>query len=703
MDRHKRFHAVRKLFRQREAALFGVALATGLFLTLAGLNPWVMAFVEQTEWHHADNLHLSGRLAHPAEDIVLLGIDDASLTLDSLWPEEISGSTALQEMQEGWPWSREVWALAIDRLVAAGAKSVVLDFTFGIPSTEEADTALREAVLRHVDHVVLGADHQERSSDNQEFTVGMVMPAAEVVPTSALQDTLIGHLNFWVDHGAVVRTQRPRWSLSGLESSDPVPSLAMAIHLQQGGDADVAGINEEPYFRFSHPHAFSPISFHKIFVPDLWKQNFDDGAFFKDKTVYIGVTARHFQDFVETPVGRLIGVQAHAHALNALRRGDWLTVAPVNLRWSVLWVAVLLAWVLVATLRRPLWTLVIMVLFCWVLFIAQRMLFNHGALIFPMLLPTLAWCVTVLFCLGYDFVLEKRRLRVFSRYFSPDMATELARNPAPYLHALVGTNRMITLLFSDVRGFTTLSETHPAEVLVPQLNQYLNRMVGIVFEQRGSIDKFIGDAVMAVWGRLREQADARQLAEDAADGLESALRMREALRELNLEWKERGLPELAFGIGLHLGEAIVGNIGSDTRMEFTAIGDSVNQASRLEGLTKIYGTDLLVSQIIRDSARDRYVFRTVDWVRVVGKNKPLEIFTVLSRADVDPPPGLAAWEEGVQEYRAGNFAAALKRVEEAAAQGLKDTITDIYRKRCRDLIDHPPDPSWDGIFTAESK
>jgi len=703
MDRYTRFQAVRKLFRQREAALFGVALATGLFLTLAGLNPWVMAFVEQKEWQHADNIHLSGQLAPAAEDIVLLGIDDASLTLDSLWPEEISGSTALRRMQEGWPWSREVWALAIDRLVAAGARSVVLDFTFGIPSTEEADTALRGAVLRHTDHVVLGADHQERSSGNRDITVGMVMPAAEVVPTSALHDMSIGHLNFWVDHGAVVRTQRPRWSLSGLESSDPVPSLAMAIHLQQGGDAEIAGINEEPYFRFSHPDAFSPISFHKIFVPDLWKHNFEDGAFFKDKTVFIGVTARHFQDFVETPVGRLIGVQTHAHALNSLRQGDWLTVAPANLRLTVLWLAVLLAWILVATLRRPLWTLVIMFLFCWLLFVAQRMLFNHGALIFPMLMPTLAWCVAVLFCLGYDFVLEKRRLRVFSRYFSPDMATELARNPAPYLHALVGTNRMITLLFSDVRGFTSLSETHPAEPLVAQLNQYLNRMVGIVFEHRGSIDKFIGDAVMAVWGRLREQADAHQLAEDAADGLESALRMREALRELNLEWKERGLPELAFGIGLHLGEAIVGNIGSDTRMEFTAIGDSVNQASRLEGLTKIYGTDLLVSQIIRDSAPDRYVFRTVDRVRVVGKSKSLEIFTVLSRADVEPSPGLAAWEEGVLEYRAGNFTAALKRVEEAAALGLQDTITDIYRKRCRDLLDHPPDASWDGIFTAQSK
>jgi adenylate cyclase len=703
MDFSSRFQAFRKLFRQREAALCGVALVTGLFLTLAGLNPWVRAFVEQAEWRHADRIHLSGRLSPADEDIVLLGIDDASLTLDSLWPEEIAGSPALRRMQEGWPWSREVWALAIDRLVAAGAKSVVLDFTFGIPSTEEADTALREAVRLHVDHVVLGADHQERPGGNGGLTVGMVMPAAEVVPTSALRDVSIGHLNFWVDPGAVVRTQRPRWSLSGLDSSDPVPSLAMAIHLQQGGDAQVVGVNDEPYFRFSHPQAFSPVSFHKIFVPDLWEHNFDDGAFFKDKTVFIGVTARHFQDFVQTPVGRLIGVQTHAHALNALQRGDWLTLAPANLRLAVFWLVVLLAWILVATLRRPLWTLVIMFLFCWILFAAQRMLFNHAALMFPMLEPTLGWCVTVLFCLGYDFVLEKRRLRVFSRYFSPDMATELARNPAPYLHALVGTNRKITLLFSDVRGFTSLSETHPAEAMVAQLNQYLNRMVHIVFDHRGSIDKFIGDAIMAVWGRLRERADEQQLAEDAADGIESALCMREALRELNLEWKERGWPELAFGIGLHLGEAIVGNIGSDTRMEFTAIGDSVNEASRLEGLTKIYGTDLLVSQIIRDSARELYVFRTVDWVRVVGKTKSLEIFTVLSRAGVEPPSGLAAWEEAITEYRAGNFAASLKRFEEAATLGLNDNITDLYRNRCRDLMDHPPGTSWDGVFTAPSK
>jgi adenylate cyclase len=680
-----------------------VALLTGGFLTLALLNPWVNAFVELAEWEHMDRVHLTGRLAHAEEDIVVLGIDDASLTLDSLWPEDIAESKALQQMKEGWPWSREVWALAIERLVAAGAKSVVLDFTFGTPSTEEADAALREALLRHVDHVVLGADHQDRSRDGRDITIGMVMPTVEVVPLSAQPQVAIGHLNFWEDQGAVVRTQRPRWSLSGLASSDAMPSLAMAILLQQGGDADATAVNDEPYFRFSHPQAFSPISFHEIFVEPLWRNNFDEGAFFKGKTVFIGVTARHFQDFVETPVGRLIGVQTHAHALNALRQGDWLTVAPASLRWTVLWMAVLLAWALVAFLRRPLWTLGITVLFCWGLFALQRMLFNAHALVLPMLLPTFAWCLTVLFCLGYDFVLEKRRLRVFSRYFSPDMANALARNPAPYLHALVGTNRVITLLFSDVRGFTRLSETHPAETLVAQLNEYLNRMVHIVFDHRGSIDKFIGDAVMAVWGRLREQADASQLAEDATDGIESALCMREALRELNLAWKERGLPELAFGIGLHLGEAIVGNIGSDTRMEFTAIGDTVNEASRLEGLTKFYGTDLLVSQAIRNPSQALYVFRSVDWVRVVGKNKPLEIFTVVSRANVEPPPWLAAWEEGVTTYRAGNFSGALPLFEQAASLGLDDNLTVIYRKRCLDLIEHPPDSSWDGIFNALSK
>jgi adenylate cyclase len=695
--------SLRKLFRQREVVLFAVALSTGLCLTLAALNPWVAAFVELEEWQHTDRVHLSGKLAEPAGDIVLLGIDDASLTLDSLWPEDISESTALQRMKEGWPWSREVWALAIERLVAAGAKSVVLDFTFGIPSTAEADTAFRETILRHVDHVVLGADHQERSNAGQHSTLGMVMPCVEVVPVSARGQVSIGHLNFWKETGDVVRTQKPRWSLSAVESSDAVPSLALAILLQHGGGADDLDINEERYFRFGHPQAFSPISFHEIFVETLWENNFDGGAFFKGKTVFIGVTARHFQDFVETPVGRVIGVQAHAHAFNALRRGDWLGVASPGLRWTIVWICVLLAWVLVATVRRPLVTLGIMVLFCFGLFAVQRMSFNHRALILPMLLPTLAWCGTVLFCLGYDFVLEKQRRRVLLRYFSPDMATELARNPAPYLHALGGTRRVITILFSDVRGFTSLSETHPAEALVAQLNQYLNRMVQIVFAQRGSIDKFIGDAVMAVWGRLRERADAAQLAEDAANSIETALCMREALRELNRDWKERGLPELAFGIGLHQGPAIVGNIGSETRMEFTAIGDSVNEASRLEGLTKFYGTDLLVSQVLREPAQSLYVFRSVDVVRVLGKTSALEISTVIGRAGDEAPPGLAAYEEGVSAFRAGRFAEALVCFDRAADAGLDDKLTHIHRERCRDLIEHPPGPSWDGVFTATTK
>jgi adenylate cyclase len=138
-------------------------------------------------------------------------------------------------------------------------------------------------------------------------------------------------------------------------------------------------------------------------------------------------------------------------------------------------------------------------------------------------------------------------------------------------------------------------------------------------------------------------------------------------------------------------------------MEFTAIGDSVNEASRLEGLTKIYGTEVLLSQVLRKPARALYVFRSVDVVRVVGKTKALEVFSVIGRAGIDAPPGLAEYEQGVSAFRAGRFAEALVCFDRAADAGLNDKLTHIHRERCRDLIEHPPGPSWDGVFTATTK
>jgi adenylate cyclase len=247
-----------------------------------------------------------------------------------------------------------------------------------------------------------------------------------------------------------------------------------------------------------------------------------------------------------------------------------------------------------------------------------------------------------------------------------------------------------------------MSEKLTAKDMVVQLNEYFEQMVSIVFGQRGAVDKFIGDAMMAVWGRFRDNPSERDLADDACRAVASALAMRTALTQLNASWHSRDMTELAIGIGIHQGEAVVGEIGSRERAELTAIGDSVNLASRLEGATKEYGVDLLVSDAVQRRLGDRFVCRTADLVRVKGKTKPVEVFAVLGDRDSPAPHGLAAYEEAMHHYREGRFAEARRHFGQAATDGLDDHLTRTFVKRCTDLLATPPE-HWDGVFTMTKK
>jgi adenylate cyclase len=400
-------------------------------------------------------------------------------------------------------------------------------------------------------------------------------------------------------------------------------------------------------------------------------------------------------------------VQVHAHTLAAFRHGHLLTEITEKYILGIAIVGILGILLFIARFRRPaigiaaLFGIVALALFL------QVQAFNRNALVIAMLLPAAGSALAGFLSLGYDYMHERRqreRLRAaITGYFSPDMEQQILRQPASYFQTLRGTHRHITLLFSDLRGFTSLSEKLPAEQLVLQLNEYLDRMVQTVFETNGSIDKFIGDAVMAVWGRLRDNATETDLTTDARAAATTALRMREELTDLNRIWATRGIEPLAVGIGLHQGEAVVGDMGSQLKKEFTAIGDSVNTAARLESATKQYGVDLLISDSLRARLGPDFLCRTTDLVKVKGKNEPVAVFTLLGKTASTPPPaGLADFETGIQLYRTGDFTTAITAFQKAATAGLNDTLTTTYLQRCQDLIDHPPE-TWDGTYTLKSK
>jgi adenylate cyclase len=298
---------------------------------------------------------------------------------------------------------------------------------------------------------------------------------------------------------------------------------------------------------------------------------------------------------------------------------------------------------------------------------------------------------------------EKRRIRrTLERYVSRDVVKELLDNPQTYFNALGGVRKPVTILFSDVRGFTTLTENADSAALVKQLNEYFEEMVSLVFAHQGSLDKFIGDAVMAVWGNIVSHGAAR----DAHNAVATALAMKRSLKKLNEDWKARGMLELAFGIGLNHGEVIVGNLGSSEKMELTVIGDSVNLASRLEGLTKEYHLDLLLGESMAKLVGDQYILRLVDCVQVKGKTKPVDVYTVMGEGagqTVSLPLWLARYEEGVRLYRSRKFQEAAALFEECHRRDPEDYLSEMYLKRCAALIETPPDESWNGVFVMTKK
>ena len=260
-------------------------------------------------------------------------------------------------------------------------------------------------------------------------------------------------------------------------------------------------------------------------------------------------------------------------------------------------------------------------------------------------------------------------------------------------------------MFTDVRGFTSMSENMTPQQVVTQLNQYLSRMVACVFQNRGLVDKFIGDAVMALWGSASDQGSVVNRRQNAIQAVTAALDMRQALRELNAGWRREGIGELQFGMGIHQGEVIVGNIGSEApyeKMDLTVIGDAVNLASRLESITKQYGVDLIVSESVHTHIQDRFVCRTADLVAVKGKSQPVEVFSVVGPLGADNPAGLAEFEQGVLLYRQGNFTAATNAFTQASQEGLNDSLTQMYLQRCADLITQPP-TDWTGVFIMKTK
>ncbi len=293
---------------------------------------------------------------------------------------------------------------------------------------------------------------------------------------------------------------------------------------------------------------------------------------------------------------------------------------------------------------------------------------------------------------------EERIRHIFQKYVPGEVIDEVLKAKGDKL--LIGKKQNATILFSDIRSFTSISERLSAEELVTSLNTYFNIMVGIIIEHKGIIDKFIGDAIMALFGAPVQYGD------DPLQAVRTGLSMINGLKGFNRNQVRIGKPAFKIGIGLNTGSVVVGNIGSNQKLEYTCIGDAVNLASRLEGLTKVYGVPIITSEFTLKQAGGSIRSRELDAVRVKGKVQPVKIYEpygdVFGGGEKDSE-GYETFNEAINLYRSRNFEEAMKLFSESKSMLDNDIPSTLYIDRCRELLLHPPAEDWDGVYTAKTK
>ena len=634
-----------------------------------GLSPFELAELRTYDW----------RLTHTArpdtarKDIAIVEINESSLR-------------DLQPNAGRWPWPRAVHSMLLDYLARAPAKAIAYDVVFSDADTRvgfdfggstlsgaQSDQMLADSV-KAAGNVILVADASYDAEVEHlalpdagypldvpgVYELRGVLPPVKVLAEAAAG---LGHNRFVLDPDGPLRHTIPFVR----SHHRVVPSLGVSVALRMAGlrpqDVRLDGTQLRYGDRvmplawrqvkaedgiasflwgpidFRGPallddlksHTYPTYSFYDLLYSEqqLLEQRTPkvDPARFRDKIVFVGVTASGLFDVFETPFsnGKMPGVQVHAAVADDILSNRFIGEAGSGIRIATVAGAALAVGLVAAAL--PAWwataaTLIFVAALSW---IATRLF--AGGYWLNLSQPVLASSFALFGGVAYQYFFEGREKRkmkkLFGQYVSKDVYAQLVANPA--LARLGGQRREMTVLFSDIRGFTTVSERGQPEEIVGMLNEYFTRMVAIVFAHQGTLDKFVGDMVMALFGAPLDDPD------HADHAVAAALEMITALGELNARWRAEGRAELDIGIGINTGPMIAGNIGSDAIMSYTVIGDAVNLGSRLESLNKQYGTRIIISNATRERLGRPCRLRPLGDVVVKGKTQPVAIFEVVGR------------------------------------------------------------------------
>jgi adenylate cyclase len=667
-------------------------------------------------------------------DCVIIDVDDKSLA----------------ELGQ-WPWPRTVIADLLRKVSADEPRAIGMDMVFAEPdrlsprrfaaelesvtghrielpdNALDNDVVLGDALAEGLP-VVLGylfvlERDQVEPPDQVPFpdcNINWVPPDARapllrawrpLLNVPAIEDgaTTEAFWNAWVEGDAVVR-QVPLF----IEYGDmPYPGLALEMYRMGTGaktydlvcgSGGMLGVKVGDTFIPTTPDGMATLNwrgrrgaFPYISVCDVLAGRVSAGRF-KDKYVFIGSSAGGLHDLRSSPMGSLIpGVEFHATLVDNILQGDLFHRDQVRESGIVTFGLIVGGIALAAVLTycpALLGVLFGILVLLWSVAANYYIFFLRNVYV-GVAFPLMSIVLIIVVVMSVNYLMEDRKKayirHAFGHYVSGRVVDRLMRDPQSL--TLSGEEREMSIMFSDIRGFTGLSEQFDAAGLASFLNEYLTEMTDILLAEDGTLDKFIGDAVMAFWNAPSDQED------HAARAIGCALRMQARLAELRKGWEERGLPPVKIGIGIATGPASVGNMGSRDRFNYTVMGDTVNLSSRLEGLTKNYGVGILVSEPALNAASWQEHSRYVDQVRVKGRSEPVRIFEPLTRPQGAEEADL--WHHVIGAYLAGQFDRARQSLSKLRID-YPDPLYDVYHERLLEFETHPPE-NWDGVYTHTTK
>ena len=673
----------------------------------------------------------------PPQDIKIILIDDASLQ-------------AMDPIVGRWPWPRSVIADVIDFLALGEAKAIVFDILFSENETGDqanaSDARLVQATYNagKVHHAMLfmaddsiapqtafplPADFSRHGATSlnaawvqqPSLTLSHQNEPSPVynnflAPFDGLHQAAagVGVVTVEKDADGVLRRMAPFFlyqdqyyralSTAPLELNDMQADMQRSIPLSSQGELLV---NQYPFESYSMSAVLASKA--KLDAGEVENMPLHPDEF-NNKYVFIGASALGLHDLKSTPLmNNTPGVYMHASVLGNFLENDFLSPPNDIVTYISIVLATLFTALVVLTSKRLIMQFALPLLVATAYIGITVWQFQHNQ-VMTMVTPSLGIILTWAMC--YSFLLfteekEKNKVRkMFSQYVSPAALTAMVDDFENYTKAGKGSKEIVTVLFSDVRGFTSLSENLPPEQVVEILNFYFAKMTEAVHNHNGTIDKFIGDAIMAIWG-APVKSDSH-----AIDAVNAAMEMIQKLKEVNAWLEEKNLPPLKIGVGINTGEAILGSVGSELKADYTVIGDTVNLASRLEGVTKQYDCEIIVSESTKKSLKDRIPCQVVDMIKVKGKEQALKIYSpILAETETESETQAKLTKtyelHCLSELSHEAFSHYINKRWDLAINAYQKIPNESLRKkfihRCEQFQVTPPPMDWDGATTLIAK